>query len=46
MPELKSLAAEVIERGSFSNVSNQAMQIRLVALKLVTDASNPQRSLL
>jgi hypothetical protein len=27
-------------------VSNQAMQIRLVALKLVTDASNPQRSLL
>jgi len=46
VPELKSLAAEVIERGAFSNVSNQAMQIRLVALKLVTDASNPQRSLL
>jgi len=46
VPELKSLAAEVIERGSFSNVSNQAMQIRLVALKLVTDASHPQRSLL
>jgi len=44
--ELKSLAAEIIERGSFTNVSNQAMQIRLIALKLVTDASHPQQSLL
>jgi Zn-dependent peptidase ImmA (M78 family) len=43
--ELKAFAAQVIERGSFSNVSNQAMQIRLVALKLVVDASAPQRSL-
>jgi Zn-dependent peptidase ImmA (M78 family) len=45
VPELRTLATEVIERGSFSNVSNQAMQIRLVALKLVVDASAPQRSL-
>jgi len=44
--ELKSLAAEILERGSFTNVSNQAMQIRLIALKLVTDASHPQQSLL
>jgi len=45
VPELRTLASEVIERGSFSNVSNQAMQIRLVALKLVVDTSAPQRSL-
>ena len=35
--ELRSLAAQVIERGQFSNVSNQAMQIRLVDLKVVQD---------
>ncbi len=40
--ELRSLAAEIIERGKFSNVSNQAMQIRLETLKLVVDASAPQ----
>ena len=43
---LRDFPAEVIAKGGFTNVSNQAMQIRLVALKLVTDASNPQRSLL
>lgn len=43
--ELHSLAAEIIERGKFSNVSNQAMQIRLETLKLVVDASSPQRRL-
>jgi Zn-dependent peptidase ImmA (M78 family) len=37
LPELKRFAADVIERGSFSNVSNQAMQIRLVNLKLAID---------
>jgi Zn-dependent peptidase ImmA (M78 family) len=41
--QLKALAAEVIER---TNVSNQAMRFRLLDLKLVVDASNPQRSLL
>jgi len=40
--ELRFLASEVIERGNFSNVSNQAMQIRLETLKLVVDASAPQ----
>lgn len=44
--ELKALASELIERHGFSNVSSQAMQIRLVTLKLVVDASSPQRSLL
>ncbi len=42
IPELRALASEVIERGNFSNVSNQAMQIRLETLKLVVDASAPQ----
>ncbi len=45
-PELRDFAAEVIAKGNFSNVSNQAMQIRLETLKFVTDGSNPQRSLL
>lgn len=45
LPELRSLAADVIDRGHFSNVSNQAMQIRLVTLKLVLDGSTPQRNL-
>lgn len=40
--ELRFLASEVIERGNFSNVSNQAMQIRLETLKLVVDASTAQ----
>lgn len=42
IPELRALASEVIERGKFSNVSNQAMQIRLETLKLVVGASAPQ----
>ncbi len=37
LPELKDLASKIIECGAFSNVSNQAMQIRLVTLKLATD---------
>lgn len=45
-PELRDFAAEVIKKGNFSNVSNQAMQIRLETLKFVADGSNPQRSLL
>lgn len=43
---LRDLATEVMERGGFSNVSNEAMRYRLLDLKLVVDASNPQRSLL
>ncbi|MBI5531796.1 MAG: ImmA/IrrE family metallo-endopeptidase [Deltaproteobacteria bacterium] len=43
---LRDLAAEVIERGRFTNVSNEAMRYRLLDLNLVIDASNPQRSLL
>jgi hypothetical protein len=41
--ELRAFAAEVIERGKFSNVSNEAMRYRLLALKLVVDASTPQK---
>jgi Zn-dependent peptidase ImmA (M78 family) len=37
IPELRSFAAELIDRGKFSNVSNQAMQIRLLDLKLAVD---------
>jgi len=37
--ELRDFAAEVIAKGSFTNVSNQAMQIRLEALKLVVDGA-------
>ena len=37
--ELRDFAAEVIAKGGFSNVSNQAMQIRLEALKLVVDGA-------
>lgn len=40
------VAADVLEAGRFDNVSNTAMRIRLRDLKLVVDASNPQRSLL
>lgn len=40
------VAAKVIAAGSFDNVSNTAMRIRLLDLKLVVDASDPQRSLL
>jgi len=40
------VAADVIEAGHFDNVSNMAMRIRLRDLKLVVDASHPQRSLL
>ncbi len=43
---LRDLAAEVMECGKFTNVSNEAMRYRLLDLKLVVDASNPQRSLL
>jgi Zn-dependent peptidase ImmA (M78 family) len=44
--KLRDLATEVMARGSFTNVSNEAMRYRLLDLKLVADASNPQRSLL
>lgn len=37
--ELRDFAAEVITKGGFTNVSNQAMQIRLEALKLVVDGA-------
>ncbi len=37
--ELRDFASEVIARGGFTNVSNQAMQIRLETLKLVVDGS-------
>ena len=40
------VAADVIVAGGFDNVSNVAMRIRLRDLKLVVDASHPQRSLL
>lgn len=40
------VAADVLEAGRFDNVSNTAMRIRLRDLKLVVDASDPQRSLL
>lgn len=43
---LRDLAGEVICQGSFGNVSNEAMRYRLLDLRLVVDASNPQRSLL
>ena len=43
---LRDLAAEVTARGGFTNVSNEAMRYRLLDLKLVVDASNPQRILL
>ena len=36
---LRDFAAEVIAKGGFTNVSNQAMQIRLEALKLVVDGA-------
>lgn len=44
--QLHALAGEVIERGRFSNVSNEAMRNRLFDLKLVVDSSAPQISLL
>ena len=37
--ELRDFASEVIATGGFTNVSNQAMQIRLETLKLVVDGS-------
>lgn len=40
------VAAQVLAAGHFDNVSNMAMRIRLRDLKLVVDASDPQRSLL
>lgn len=43
---LRDLAAEVIEHGNFSNVSNEAMRYRLLDLKLVVDESAPQLTLL
>ena len=44
--KLHALAAEVIDQGGFTNVSNEAMRYRLLDLKLVADASSPQMSLL
>ncbi len=44
-PTFIDVAAQVIAAGSFDNVSNTAMRIRLLDLKLVVDASDPQRSL-
>jgi hypothetical protein len=44
--ELRDLASAVISAGDFSNVSNHAMCIRLVDLKLVEDRNNPQGRLL
>ena len=43
---LRDLATEVMAKGNFTNVSNEAMRYRLLDLSLVLDASNPQRSLL
>jgi Zn-dependent peptidase ImmA (M78 family) len=40
------VANAVLKAGAFHNVSNMAMRVRLRDLKLVVDASNPQRSLL
>ncbi len=37
--ELRDFALEVIAKGNFTNVSNQAMQIRLETMKLVVDGS-------
>ena len=45
-PWLRGVADHVIEKGDFENVSNEAMRYRLLDLKLVIDASNPQRKLL
>lgn len=45
-PWLRGVADHVIEQGNFENVSNEAMRYRLLDLKLVVDASNPQRKLL
>lgn len=44
-PTFIDVAAQVIATGSFDNVSNTAMRLRLLDLKLVVDASDPQRSL-
>ena len=38
-PQLQKVAATIIEHGSFSNVSNEAMRRRLVQLKLVRDSA-------
>lgn len=45
-PWLRGVADHIIEQGNFENVSNEAMRYRLLDLKLVVDASNPQRKLL
>jgi Zn-dependent peptidase ImmA (M78 family) len=44
-PRLRAFAAEVIEAGGFTNVSNAAMCYRLLELKLVTSTSRTQPSL-
>lgn len=44
-PDLRDFADEVMAAGDFTNVSNQAMRIRLVDLKLVADANDPQARL-
>ncbi len=38
-PELKEAAAVVMEAGNFTNVSNEAMRVRLVELKVVVDGA-------
>lgn len=43
--DFRDFANEVILAGNFLNVSNQAMRIRLVDLKLVADANDPQTRL-
>lgn len=45
-PWLRGVSDHVIDTGNFENVSNEAMRYRLLDLKLVVDASNPQRKLL
>lgn len=39
-PRLKAFAADVIAEGKFTNVSNEAMRIRLVKMKVVRDADD------
>lgn len=45
-PELRGLADRLIEAGSFWNVSNEAMCYRMLDLRLVTDSTKRQQSLL
>jgi Zn-dependent peptidase ImmA (M78 family) len=45
-PELRDYAAEVMQEGQFTNVSNEAMRYRLVDLNLVRDGQEAQRRLI